>query len=121
MHIFPLLSTYLEEDNIMYNKSFTFKLIKGESNCILSLGFAELSNNKHNLQSFGKIVKIEPNEKCRLLFIGKKNTKLTLEDIYYLSNLLRCVVGSSFIWDIIGDKLYPNDQDDLDGYLIIGE
>ena len=24
-------------------------------------------------------------------------------------------------WDIIGDKLFSNDQDDLDGYLIIGE
>ena len=111
----------MQRSHIMCKKLFTFKLIKGESNCILSLGFAELSNNKHILQSFGKIVKIEPNERCRLLFIGKKNTKLTLEDIYYLSNLLRCLVGSVFAWDIIGDKLFSNDQDDLDGYLIIGE
>lgn len=62
-----------------------------------------------------------PNEKCKLLFIGKKRAKITLEDIYYLSNLLRCLIGSVFTWDIIGDKLFSNDQDDLDGYLIIGE
>lgn len=71
----------------MCKKSFTFKLIKGESNCVLSLGFAELSNNTHILQLLGEIIKIEPNEKCKLLFIGKKRAKITLEDIYYLSNL----------------------------------
>jgi hypothetical protein len=105
----------------MCKKSFTFKLIKGESNCVLSLGIAELSNNTHILQLLGEIIKIEPNEKCKLLFIGKKRAKITLEDIYYLSNLLRCLIGSVFTWDIIGDKLFSNDQDDLDGYLIIGE
>ena len=59
----------------MCKKSFTFKLIKGESNCVLSLGFAELSNNTHILQLLGEIIKIEPNEKMQTFVYREETSK----------------------------------------------
>lgn len=64
-------------------------------------------------------IKIEPNEKCKLLFVGKEDCRLSLEDVYNLSSLLQSVVGSVLEWDIIGDYLYTGDSQDLDGYLLI--
>lgn len=106
---------------MMCKKTFTFKLIKNDTSCVLSIDFTDLSNEKHIRQILSNTIKIEPTERCKLLFIGKKESKLTLEDIYNISNLLRCLVGSVLNWDIIGNKLLPNDQENLDGYLLIGE
>ncbi|EHP51037.1 hypothetical protein [Odoribacter laneus] len=64
-------------------------------------------------------IKIEPNEKCKLLFVGREDCRLSLEDVYNLSSLLQSVVGSVLEWDIIGDYLYTGDSQDLDGYLLI--
>lgn len=104
---------------MMCKKTFTFKLIKNDTSCVLSIDFTDLSSEKHIRQILGKTIKIEPAAKCKLLFIGKKESKLTLEDIYNLSNLLRCLVGSILTWDIIGSKLLPNDPEDLEGYLLL--
>lgn len=65
------------------------------------------------------LIKIEPNEKCKLLFVGKEDGRLTLEDVYNLSSLFQSVVGSGLVWDIIGDYLYTGESQDLDGYLLI--
>lgn len=62
---------------------------------------------------------IEPNEKCKLLFVGKEDCRLTLEDVYNLSSLFQSVIGSALVWDIIGDYLHTDNSQDLDGYLII--
>lgn len=51
--------------------------------------------------------------------MGKKDCKLTLEDVYNLSNLFQSVVGSTLVWDIIGNYLHVDDSQDLDGYLLI--
>lgn len=64
-------------------------------------------------------IKIEPNEKCKLLFVGREDCRLSLEDVYNLSSLLQSVVGSVLEWDIIGNYLYTGDSQDLDGYLLI--
>ena len=64
-------------------------------------------------------IKIESNEKCKLLFVGREDCRLSLEDVYNLSSLLQSVVGSVLEWDIIGDYLYTGDSQDLDGYLLI--
>lgn len=64
-------------------------------------------------------IKIESNEKCKLLFVGREDCRLSLEDVYNLSSLFQSVVGSVLEWDIIGDYLYTGDSQDLDGYLLI--
>ena len=87
----------------MQRKIFKFKVISKEGKCVLSLDYT----------------KIEPNEKCKLLFVGKENCRLTLEDVYNLSSLFQSVVGSGLVWDIIGDYLYTDESQDLDGYLLI--
>lgn len=45
--------------------------------------------------------------------------RLTLEDVYNLSSLFQSVIGSGLVWDIIGDYLYTDESQDLDGYLLI--
>ena len=64
-------------------------------------------------------IKIESNEKCKLLFVGREDCRLSLEDVYKLTSLLQSVVGSVLEWDIIRDYLYTGDSQDLDGYLLI--
>ena len=54
-----------------------------------------------------------------MLFVGKEDCRLTLEDVYNLSSLFQSVVGSGLVWDIIGDYLYTGESQDLDGYLLI--
>ena len=54
-----------------------------------------------------------------MLFVGKEDCRLTLEDVYNLSSLFQSVVGSGLVWDIIGDYLYTGDNQDLDAYLLI--
>ena len=89
----------------MQRKIFKFKIISKESNCILSLDYTNLTNEI--IRSITKnLIKIEPNEQCKLLFVGKEDCRLTLEDVYNLSSLFQSVVGSGLVWDIIGDYLY---------------
>ena len=47
------------------------------------------------------------------------NCWLTLEDVYNLTSLFQSVIGSTLVWDIIGDYLHTDDSQELDGYLII--
>lgn len=54
-----------------------------------------------------------------MLFVGKEDCRLTLEDVYNLSSLFQSVVGLGLVWDIIGDYLYTGESQDLDGYLLI--
>ena len=94
----------------MQRKIFKFKIISKEGNCILSLDYTNLTNEI--IRSITKnLIKIEPNEKCKLLFVGK--------EVYNLSSLFQSVVGSGLVWDIIGDYLYTGESQDLDGYLLI--
>ncbi len=97
---------------------FRFKLINRENNCILSIDYTKLSSDIISQMSANSI-KIESNEKCKLLFVGREDCRLSLEDVYNLSSLLQSVVGSVLEWDIIGDYLYTGDSQDLDGYLLI--
>ena len=102
----------------MQRKIFKFKIISKEGNCILSLDYTNLTNEI--IRSITKnLIKIEPNEKCKLLFVGNEDCRLTLEDVYNLSSLFQSVVGSGLVWDIIGDYLYTGESQDLDGYLLI--
>ena len=102
----------------MQRKIFKFKIISKEGNCILSLDYTNLTNEI--IRSITKnLIKIEPNEKFKLLFVGKEDCRLTLEDVYNLSSLFQSVVGSGLVWDIIGDYLYTGESQDLDGYLLI--
>ena len=84
----------------------------------MSLDYTNLTNDIIRPIS-ERLIKIEPNEKCKLLFVGKENCRLTLEDVYILSSLCQSVVGSGLVWDIIGDYLYTDESQDLDGYLLI--
>ena len=84
----------------------------------MSLDYTNLTNDIIRPLS-ERLIKIEPNEKCKLLFVGKENCRLTLEDVYNLSSLFQSVVGSGLVWDIIGDYLYTDESQDLDGYLLI--
>ena len=102
----------------MQKKMFRFKLINRENNCILSIDYTKLSSDIISQMSANSI-KIESNEKCKLLFVGREDCRLSLEDVYNLSSLLQSVVGSVLEWDIIGDYLYTGDSQDLDGYLLI--
>lgn len=102
----------------MQRKIFKFKIIGKEGHCILSLDFTNLTNEIiHPITA--SLIKIEPNEKCKLLFVGNANCRLTLEDVYNLTSLFQSVVGSALVWDIIGDYLHTDDSQELDGYLII--
>ena len=102
----------------MQRKICKFKIKCKEGNCILSLDYTNLTNEI--IRSITKnLIKIEPNEKCKLLFVGKEDCRLTLEDVYNLSSLFQSVVGSGLVWDIIGDYLYTGESQDLDGYLLI--
>ncbi len=108
----------LLQKNPMQRKIFKFKIISKEGNCTLSLDYTNLTNEI--IRSITKNpIKIEPNEKCKLLFVGKEDCRLTLEDVYNLSSLFQSVVGSGLVWDIIGDYLYTDESQDLDGYLLI--
>lgn len=102
----------------MQRKIFKFKVISKEGKCVLSLDYNNLTNDIIRPIS-ERLIKIEPNEKCKLLFVGKENCRLTLEDVYNLSSLFQSVVGSGLVWDIIGDYLYTDESQDLDGYLLI--
>ena len=84
----------------------------------MSLDYTNLTNDIIRPIS-ERLIKIEPNEKCKLLFVGKENCRLTLEDVNNLSRLFQSVVGSGLVWDIIGDYLYTDESQDLDGYLLI--
>ena len=84
----------------------------------MSLDYTNLTNDIIRPIS-ERLIKIEPNEKCKLLFVGKENCRLTLEDVYNLSSLFQSVIGSGLVWDIIGDYLYTDESQDLDGYLLI--
>ena len=84
----------------------------------MSLDYTNLTNDIIRPIS-ERLIKIEPNEKCKLLFVGKENCRLTLEDVYNLSSLFQSVVGSGLVWDIIGDYLYTDESQDLDGSLLI--
>ena len=54
----------------MQRKIFKFKIISKKDNCILSLDYTNLTNEI--IRSITKNpIKIEPNEKCKLLFVGK--------------------------------------------------
>ena len=99
----------------MQRKIFKFKVISKEGKCVLSLDYTNLTNDIIRPIS-ERLIKIEPNEKCKLLF---ENCRLTLEDVYNLSSLFQSVVGSGLVWDIIGDYLYTDESQDLDGYLLI--
>ena len=102
----------------MQRKIFKFKVISKEGKCVLSLDYTNLTNDIIRPIS-ERLIKIEPNEKCKLLFVGKENCRLTLEDVYNLSSLFQSVVGSGLVWDFIGDYLYTGESHDLDGYLLI--
>lgn len=102
----------------MQRKIFKFKVISKEGKCVLSLDYTNLTNDIIRPIS-ERLIKIEPNEKCKLLFVGKENCRPTLEDVYNLSSLFQSVVGSGLVWDIIGDYLYTDESQDLDGYLLI--
>lgn len=111
-------------ENIILPNSLTrigeeaFNYLSKKDNCILSLDYTNLTNEI--IRSITKNpIKIEPNEKCKLLFVGKEDCRLTLEDVYNLSSLFQSVVGSGLVWDIIGDYLYTGESQDLDGYLLI--
>lgn len=92
--------------------------ISKEGNCTLSLDYTNLTNEI--IRPITKnLIKIESNEKCKLLFVGKEDCRLTLEDVYNLSSLFQSVVGLGLVWDIIGDYLYTGESQDLDGYLLI--
>ena len=83
----------------MQRKIFKFKVISKEGKCVLSLDYTNLTNDIIRPIS-ERLIKIEPNEKCKLLFVGKENCRLTLEDVYNLSSLFQSVVGSGLVWDI---------------------
>ena len=100
----------------MQRKIFKFKVISKEGKCVLSLDYTNLTNDIIRPIS-ERLIKIEPNEKCKLLFV--ENCRLTLEDVYNLWSLFQSVVGSGLVWDIIGDYLYTDESQDLDGYLLI--
>ena len=102
----------------MQRKIFKFKVISKEGKCVLLLDYTNMTNDIIRPIS-ERLIKIEPNEKCKLLFVGKENCRLTLEDVYNLSSLFQSVVGSGLVWDIIGDYLYTDESQDLDGYLLI--
>ena len=108
----------LLQKNPMQRKIFKFKIISKEGNCTLSLDYTNLTIEI--IRSITKnLIKIEPNEKCKLLFVGKEDCRLTLEDVYNLSSLFQAVVGSGLVWDSIGDYLYTGESQDLAGYLLI--
>ncbi|WP_289860627.1 hypothetical protein [uncultured Muribaculum sp.] len=102
----------------MQRKIFKFKIISKDGNCVLSLDYTNLTN-KIISPVKESLIKIESDEKCKLLFIGKEDCRLTLEDVYNLSSLFQSVVGSSLVWDIIGDYLHTGDNQKLDGYLLV--
>lgn len=102
----------------MQRKIFKFKIISKEGNCILSLDYTNLTNEIIRPIT-ENLIKIVPNERCKLLFVGKEDCKLTLEDVYNLSSLFQSVVGSTLVWDVIGNYLHTDDSQDLDGYLLI--
>ena len=102
----------------MQRKIFKFKIISKEGYCILSLDFTNLTNEIIRPIT-ASLIKIEPNKKCKLLFVGKEDCRLTLGDVYNLSSLFQSVIGSTLVWDIIGDYLHTDDSQELDGYLII--
>ncbi|MDE5406352.1 hypothetical protein [Bacteroides xylanisolvens] len=104
----------------MQRKIFRFKLVNKESNCILSIDYTSLSSGIIS-QLATNLIKLELDSKCKLLFIGRKNCRLTLEDVYNLTGLFQSVVSSTLVWDIIDDCLNPKDSEDLDGYLIIDD
>lgn len=108
----------LTQKNPMQRKIFKFKIISKEGNCTLSLDYTNLTNEIIRPIT-ASLIKIEPNEKCKLLFVGKENCKLTLEDVYNLTSLFQSVIGSTLVWDIIGNYLHTDDSQELDGYLII--
>ena len=102
----------------MQRKIFKFKVISKEGYCTLSLDYTNLTNEIIRPIT-ASLIKIEPNEKCKLLFVGKEDCRLTLEDVYNLTSLFQSVIGSALVWDIIGDYLHTDDSQELDGYLII--
>lgn len=108
----------LTQKNPMQRKIFKFKIISKEGYCTLSLDYTNLTNEIIRPIT-ASLIKIEANEKCKLLFVGKENCKLTLEDVYNLTSLFQSVIGSALVWDIIGDYLHTDDNQELDGYLII--
>ena len=110
--VLPLLQKILCKENIQIQGD------KQRRKCVLSLDYTNLTNDIIRPIS-ERLIKIEPNEKCKLLFVGKENCRLTLEDVYNLSSLFQSVVGSGLVWDIIGDYLYTDESQDLDGYLLI--
>lgn len=104
----------------MQRKIFIIKLISGDSNLILTIDYTELSHNRTCwLSSNPILIRVEPGKDCKLLFIGKENSSLTLEDIYNLSGLFQSIIGKTLVWDIIGNCLNQEDSQDLDGYLIM--
>lgn len=104
----------------MQRKMFVIKLISGDNNLILTIDYTELSHNRACWLSSNPIfIKVEPDKDCKLLFIGKVNSSLTLEDIYNLSGLFQSIIGKTLVWDIIGNRLNQEDLQDLDAYLIM--
>ena len=104
----------------MQRKIFIIKLINGDNNLILTIDYTELSHNRACWLSSNPVpIKVEPDKNCKLLFIGKENSSLTLEDIYNLSGLFQSIIGKTLVWDIIGNRLNQEDSQDLDGYLIM--
>ena len=75
----------------MQRKIFKFKIISKEGHCTLSLDYTNLTNEIIRPIT-ARLIKIEPNEKCKLLFVGKEDCRLTLEDVYNLSSLFQSVI-----------------------------
>ena len=55
----------------MQRKIFKFKIISKEGYCTLSLDYTNLTNEIIRPIT-ASLIKIEPNEKCKLLFVGKE-------------------------------------------------
>lgn len=60
-----------------------------------------------------------PVVRMRLLLVGDKSSDLELKDIYRICGAIQAVFGDSLIWDITSDQPFPDDPQDVDGYLTL--
>lgn len=104
----------------MQRKIFKIKLVNREDSLEIAIDYTELSyKNIRRITADVLPFKIEADKECKLLFVGKENCKLELEDIYNLVALFQSIIGRTLVWDIIDKHLSSEDSQDLAGYLIM--
>jgi len=116
----PFIVSLCLKSNIMQRKIFKIKLVNREDSLEIAIDYTELSyKNIRRITADVLPFKIEADKECKLLFVGKENCKLELEDIYNLVALFQSIIGRTLVWDIIDKHLSSEDSQDLAGYLIM--